>query len=245
MDRPDAQSGYQIHIIYAVPEDGTDRAMDTDGSIARSVHAFSTWFAAQAGGRRIRVDELFGGAIDVTFVRLSATDSAIAAKGAYVRTVLETQLRELGFAQPNKLYAVYYDGSSTYACGGGAYPPSLAGHVAAMYLHGVSAGSDCAQQLVGASANQPGYIDIAMLHEIVHTLGFVATCAPDINVLRDGHVGNDPADLMYRGDKPWQPLHMDPSHSNYFDHHISNCRDLAHSAFLDPLPPGAELPLRW
>jgi len=50
---------------------------------------------------------------------------------------------------------------------------------------------------------------------------------------------------MYRGDKPWQPLHMDPSHSNYFDHHISNCRDLAHSAFLDPLPPGAELPLRW
>jgi len=42
-----------------------------------------------------------------------------------------------------------------------------------------------------------------MLHEILHTLGVVATCAP--NHTLSGHVSDDPRDLMYAGPLPWQP----------------------------------------
>jgi hypothetical protein len=63
------------------------------------------------------------------------------------------------------MYAVYYDGSSIYSCGGGAWPPALIGNVAAMYLRGTPPGArPCASNPIGASIDVPGYIEFAMIH---------------------------------------------------------------------------------
>jgi hypothetical protein len=53
-------------------------------------------------------------------MRMPRTSSDVASLGAYVRAEVQADLQRAGFNEPTKLYAVYYDGASTYACGGGA-----------------------------------------------------------------------------------------------------------------------------
>ena len=70
-----------------------------------------------------------------------------------------------------------------------------------------------------------------MLHEVLHTMGFVPTCAP--HHTRDGHVSDNPRDLMYAGDEPWRPAVLDVGNDDYFHAHILGCRELAVSPYLD------------
>jgi hypothetical protein len=82
-----------------------------------------------------------------------------------------------------------------------------------------------------------------MLHELVHTLGFVAACAPHHTLA--GHVSDDPQDLMYAGPLAWQPSMLDVGRDDYFGHG-AYCDDLATSDFLEQLgatPPQARLEL--
>jgi hypothetical protein len=185
-DRTDEVRGPQVHAVYAVPSDGsTDRGLDTSGAIAASVDAFQRWFARETGGTNLGPDTS-GGELDVTFARLPITDADMKSRGAFVRDEIERLLRQSGLVRPGKLYAVYYDGGSTYSCGGGAWPPRLVGQVAAMYLRGEPPGSiPCSANPLAAPGGEPGYMDIGMLHELVHTLGFVAECAP--HHTRSGH----------------------------------------------------------
>jgi hypothetical protein len=66
----------------------------------------------------------------------------------------------------------------------------------------------------------------------MHTLGFVATCAP--NHTRAGHVTTPTNDLMYAGDDPWdlRVVVLDEDRDDYFAHNNSGCLDLADSTFL-------------
>lgn len=83
-----------------------------------------------------------------------------------------------------------------------------------------------------------------MLHEIVHTLGGVAVCAPNHTLA--GHVSDNPADLMWSGEQPWSlPPTLDVGRDDYFAHDNPSCFDLKRSAFLSPIPPSAELPPGW
>lgn len=184
---------------------------------------------------------------DVAFPTLGGTDVGAMQARAESQVLPGQPSRELaaaGFTAPRKLHAVYYGGSSDFACGGGAWPPSLPGRVAAEYLLGTPPGaSPCAANPVGASADTPGYFDFAMLHEILHTLGFVASCAPH-QTLR-GHVSDSPNDLMYAGPLPWRPSQLDVGHDDYFRIDNPNCLDFANSVFLDPTGPNAVPPPGW
>jgi hypothetical protein len=236
-DRPDEVVGPQVHVVYAVPSDGADRALDTSGAIENSVAAWTRWLAAETGGPTLRLDTS-GGQLDVTFVRLPQTDAQIAGRGAQVRDELERLLRAAGLMQADKLYAVYYDGTSTYACGGGAWPPALRGQVAAMYLRGLPNGAivHCDRNGLAGPGEPPRYIDIGMLHELVHTMGFVATCAPHHH--RAGHVSDNANDLMWSGDTAWQlPPRLDIGRDDYYGHGRSDCADLSRSPYLTSNPP--------
>ena len=124
VDRPDDSPEPQIHVLYVLPSDRGDRELDTNGTLESSVAAFQRWLAGQTGGRVLRLDTS-GGSLDVTFHRLARSDEDIAGRGASVRDAVEADLKAAGFNAPNKIYAVYYDGTSTHACGGGAWPPEL------------------------------------------------------------------------------------------------------------------------
>ena len=248
VDLPDDVTGDQVHVMYVLPSDGSDRQLDVNGAITNSIAAWTGWLTAQTGGSRMRLDT-FDGVPDVTFVRLPQTDAAVAAGDP--RGQIEADLHALGFNAPGKVYAVYYDGTGEF-CGAGAYPPALVGNVAALYLRGldhrVNPPAVCASNPVGADGAIPGYFDYSMLHEVVHTLGFVAASAPHISV--QAHVDDSNHDLMYSPKTtpaaPWQfPAVLDAGRDDYYRHSIPGCLDLARSAFLAPLPAGAQPPPGW
>ena len=234
-DRADDVSGPQVHVVYAIPSDGTDRKLDTDGTLRRSVTSFQTWLESKTGGRGLRMDTLEG-SLDVSFLQLSQTDAEVASAGAYVRDRLEDELELAGFDAPNKIYAVYYDGTSNQACGGGAYPPSLPGSVAAMYLKGLPNGPvPCAGNPFAGEGGSPGYMEFGMLHEVLHTMGFVPSCAP--RHTRAGHVSDNPDDLMWAGDGAWLPsgyaaVQLDAARDDYVGTGSSSCMDLDKSPYL-------------
>lgn len=215
-----------------MPSDGADRSLDTDGTIAASVSNFQTWLKSQAGGRALRIDT-FGGQLDVSFQTLPQTNAQLAANGLFIRDAIERLLKAAGFTAPGKIYAVYYDGSSTAACGGGAWPPLLPGNVGAVYTRATfGAGSLCYDPPLSRSRLQ--IMDFAVLHEVLHTMGFVPTCAE--HHTRAGHVSDNPSDLMWAGEGSWTPSVLDVGHDDYFQTGASACPDLAQSAYLEENP---------
>lgn len=145
----DAPGAYQIHVLYVVPAERTPSApLDTDGSIRRSVAAFGAWFAHQTGGPRLRFDTA-DGVLDVTYVQLAPpyTERALAegtvgAPGGpdYLRDRLEALLAPR-FADPHKMYLVYWDGLAFRHCGGAPLPPLLHGHMPSLQVGGLFASS--------------------------------------------------------------------------------------------------------
>ncbi|MEO8193423.1 MAG: Ig-like domain-containing protein [Gemmatimonadales bacterium] len=233
-DRPDEVSGNQVHIMYVLPSDGVDRSLDLNQAIVNSVSSFQNWLAGQTGGRELRIDT-FDGSVDVTFFRLPRSDAQMISYGAFVRDTIEKEAALAGFATATKIYAVYYDGGSTRSCGGGAWPPALPGRVAAMYLQGTPPGAPACNtnSLPSSPTAAPGYLDFAMLHEIMHTMGFVASNAP--NHTLSGHVAGDPRDLMYAGSLPWAPSILDVGKDDYFGPNVpAGVLNLQNSLFLKP-----------
>jgi hypothetical protein len=265
-DRPDDTGLDQIRVLYVVPSDLPDRARDTNGQICNSARAFATWFDARSDAF-LRLDTQ-GGLIDVGFVRLTKTDAqmrgndpnntSVATGTAFVRERIELELGAMGLVAPNKLYAVYYEGSSVYACGGGAYPPLINARVGAMYLGGMPPGvtPSCGDiRAWGQPSLVPNYIDYGMLHELVHSLGFVPDGAPNQHTY--GHVFDATStipnqDLMYSPrtsqDPAWNVdapggLVLDINRDDYYT--TSPALDLAKSTVLAPLPMGAVRPIGW
>lgn len=238
-DRPDDVRGSQIHVVYAVPSDGADHGLDTDGTIEATVRSWNGWLSSQTVGKGgLRLDT-FDGALDVTFFRDPHSQAEIDAQGPFVRDLLERDLHAARLNATDKVYAVYYDGTSSWSCGGGAWPPELPGNVAAMYIHGLPGAAIPCDSNAFVPGGSPGYLEFGMIHEIMHTLGFVPKCAP--HHTRAGHVSEPVNDLMYAGDAPWQlPPTLDPGHDDYFQTGRTDCLDLASSPYLESnLPPAA------
>ena len=230
-DRPDDFAGPQVHVLYVVAADVADRELDTGGEVGASVESWQRWLRGQTGGRGIRLDT-YQGRLDVTFFRLAATSAAAALLPI---ATIGAALSAAGFSSPDKIYAVYYDGASTASCGngGGAYP--------SVYLTGSDSRSS--SSCIGPSGTSPpSYLDFSLLHELVHSLGYVPACAPHATSTQ--HADDSPLDLMW-GNGPWASLEgmqLDVGHDDYFDAFLPGCPDLAGSRYLEG--GGATLALR-
>src|SRR3989440_2669058 len=166
-DRPDDFAGPQVHVLYVVAADVSDRELDTGGEVGASVESWQRWLRGQTGGRGIRLDT-YQGRLDVTFFRLAATSAATALLPI---ATIGSELSAAGFSSPDKIYAVYYDGASTASCGngGGAYP--------SVYLTGSDSRSS--SSCVGPSGTAPpSYLDFSLPPQLVHSLRYVPARAP-------------------------------------------------------------------
>jgi hypothetical protein len=265
VDRPDDSSLLQVRLMYVIPSDAADEALDVNGRICASARAFNGWLGTQLGGPSLRLDSN-AGELDIGFVRLNKTNAQLRGTSttggvgtgiAYVRERIEAELADAGLLEPDKLYAVFYGGESSYACGGAAYPPALIGSVIAMYLKSTIGGVRCESRPWGLMDGGLGYYDWAMLHDLLHGLGIVPEGAP--NQHTSGHVYDARAtlpnvDLMYsprpgmndpywNTDAPGGPV-LDLNSDDYFAHDGGHV-DVRRSAFLEPLPPGAQRPPGW
>ncbi|MEX2177854.1 MAG: hypothetical protein WD801_04030 [Gemmatimonadaceae bacterium] len=196
-DRPDDFAGPQVHVMYVLPSDAADLEFDLNGTLATSVASFSAWFAERSG-LAIRFDT-HDGALDVTGFRLDSSDEEMKALGPSLLFGIESRLDAAGKLAQDKIYLVYYDGTSTYACGGASWP----GRIAAMYLRGLPSGANCGlQQFVSSPTQFPRYWEFAALHDLHHTFGIVSPNAPHHTVDYPAHVPEE-NDLLYSGPGPW------------------------------------------
>jgi hypothetical protein len=264
-NRPDDTSLDQIRFLYVLPSDAIDHQRDTNDQICNSVRGVATWFHTQTD-LNLRLDTS-GGLIDVGFVRLTKTDAqmrgtdpnntSVDTGTAFVRERIERELVAMGAIASNKLYGVFYEGSSVYACGGGAYPPLINARVGAVYLQGMPPGltQPCGDAFPwGLSSLVPSYIDYAVLHELVHSMGIVPDSSP--NEQAQGHVfdvssSTPNRDLMYSprtsGDPAWATnssagLIVDINHDDYFH---AGTVDLATMSLMSPLPSPPVRPQGW
>lgn len=231
-DRPDEESGSQVHLVYAIPSDGEDQQLDINGTIETSFTAAQAWLSGETNGRTLRLDT-FAGAPDVSFLRLTRSDASLQSEGAFTRDAIEAEMRDAGFDSEDKIYAVYYDGGSTYACGSGAYPPTLPGNVAVLFLHGQPEGTkiNCADNAITTDVNAPGFWEFVAVHEVLHTLGFVPECAPNEDL--SGHIAGPANDLMYEGEEETDlPRTLDGGRDDYYESGIDGCLDLTDSPYL-------------
>lgn len=243
-DQPDVYPNeYQVHVIYAVPQDGVDNELDVNRIIAGTITVSNEFFSTASGGKTIRYDLTTDGELDVTFLSLPDRDGSYAANGAFAREAIQEDVLAAGFTDSRKIYLVYYDGTNSTACGG-APPLDTGDPVAVLYLKGAVPGSvPCANNPLARAGGPAGYWEWAAAHEIVHALGYVDACAPNYEATRPAHVGDDPSDLMYAGSAPWNPTTVDPGQDDYYGANLPvECpRNLFFSAFLEPRD-GTELP---
>ncbi len=231
IDQLDETDDPQIHFLYVLPSDGMDRQLDIRGAIEISVNAFLKWLSVQTGGITLRTDT-FNGSLDISFYRLTKNDTEMQSYGAWLVTEIEKELKVSGFNSTNKIYAVYYDGGSNYACGGAAWPPLVPGQYVAMYLLAKPTGYavPCSVNNLTSSIDQMGYWEYAMLHDIFHALGAVSLNAP--HHVFNGHVSDSNKDLMYSGSESWNPSILDYGSDDYYGHNKSNYVDIKKSSFL-------------
>jgi uncharacterized repeat protein (TIGR02543 family) len=218
VDRPDEAVGPQVHLVYAVPSDGPDVALDTSGTLGSWLTGFNGWLAGQTGGTQVRVDT-FGGQPDVTFLRLPQSTADLAGSSTTAINLVYSDLLAAGLTDPDKKYLVAIPGvGDPLVCGIGAYT----GPLALIFI----------DHCEGAVSEQ-----FVLGHELFHTLGAVSNCAPHSN--GGGHVGDNEDDLMYPYAQPLgvTPV-LDPGHDDYWgppgdDHLPASCPESANVANSD------------
>lgn len=257
-DRPDDFPGlYQVHLFYVLPADATDQNRDLDGKINKTIEAVNKWFFEQSGGSKIRFDT-YQGQLDITFVQMDMTnaqfhEASLAAYGGpyWVRDILEENLTKKNLFQAGKINVAMFEiDKQPIACADAAHPPDLMGRMAGLYPSAiVEAGWNCADYKFGTGTSSA---DMDVIHEILHLLGFASSCGKNPTSNDNmSHTGDFNNDLMWAAEanstQYWNTDHMqlDPGNDDYFKHGISNCPDLANSAFLDPLPVTPETPPDW
>ncbi|HSS97067.1 MAG TPA: hypothetical protein VLK33_08555 [Terriglobales bacterium] len=246
-DRPDVADGYQIHFIYALPSDATDSFLDLDGRIELAANAMNNWLQSHTE-HRLRYDT-YQGKLDITFLRLDHTVDEISELGTGILPFMDYEIKTRGFDSSHKLFVVHYDGffvSDEGFCGLAQFPPDGAGNTAVLLLRGYnpSNGLTCPRSFT-KSADYVGFFEMTILHELLHLMGIVPSCAPNA---QDGHVSDSPQDLMYyQYDGSFSPLYtyLDYHNDDYYKSSNPDCPDFSRSVFLDPLPENAETPPGW
>jgi hypothetical protein len=241
-DMPDDVSGPQVHFLYIVPSDGADGQLDTNGGMEQSIARIERWFVTHAEKQGLRVDT-YNGVPDITFVRLPHSAAQATASNPWPLWVIGEDLVAAGFNDQAKVYAAFYDGPSSWACGG-AYSPVLR-KLGAMYLqaHPTNDPRPCRDAPgFGTSTDRPGYFEIGLLHEIMHVIGFSPPCAPHHSESAfPDHVNDSPTDLMYGPDAThtagwnWANAVLDFNHDDYYRANVPGCYDLSNSPYLTVL----------
>lgn len=218
-DQPDIYpSGVrQTHLLYFVPRDQPDRALDINGIIPRSIDAVRAWFSARMG-RTPRIDRISATLYDVTFVA--------GLRDAAEYRLLNDVVNEIDdrFAAPNKRYFIYAEIDRGTVCGEGYYPlaPDLdTGRYAAIYLHsdptcgGAVVGNGTAEATVGHEwLHNEGVVPLGAPH---HCLLVMHVCTGPLAVVPD--LDPESPDVMFPFvTGPLQDKLLDRGRDDYLDH---------------------------
>ena len=206
-------------MVYAVPEDAPDRALDLSGALEDSVAAIQDWIR-QAIGYELNLDT-HGGRLDVTFVRLLTGYGGADASWPDLLDGLERALE----LQDDKTYLVFAPAGNDLA-------GKAQGPVGAVFLERYSSqgwGAFLDELLPLETPFGLARTEITTLHEILHTFGAVPDCGA--NWMDGNHVSDSSTDVMWAAGTRAGRVHIDVDRDDYFGHGRDDCLDTADSPY--------------
>lgn len=255
-DRPDLTDLPQVHTIYFVPSDGTDRAYDTDGTLNAALAAMNQWFLNETG-REVRLDTFEYRRTrypDITFIRgLKTTGEYADPDGPGAFTAITSELSERGWNAYGgvKRYLIYYEGPAESAgiCGTAFY--TLGAGYAQYSVIFLGAATGCGARDFGSPETGAGTSEAIAVQEMLHNEGQIRPEALHHCAANQGHVctaqagsqltrvnrGADPesVDVMFPYVTfPLRAKKLDPGRDDYYDHPFLTHRDLIDSPFWEP-----------
>lgn len=228
-ERPDAQTGPQIHAVVMQPADVSDNFVADAGRLADDVTSMTTWWAGQDATRAPRFDlAVFPGGtcLDISYVRLPLPSSSYQGANVAFNAVYSQLQGGSGFTSAYKDYLVYYDGPSVESgvCGTGAGDFDQSG-LAVVWL--------------GGCPSVP--VDGVAAHELLHAFGALPAGAPNfctaatdpVHVVDTGHPCDSATDLLYpyADNSPLALKVLDFNHDDYYGH-SGSWPDMQDSFFL-------------
>lgn len=251
-DRPDIKAGAQLHVLYVVPENGVDEALDTNGVIEDSVAALNAWFEHQTSGRRLRLDTYVDREgrerLDVSFVEGWRTGAAYAtgAAGPFSAFMAITdELAARGWTSKPRLkrYLVYYAGAAedSNVCGTARVP--VDGEFAQWSVVFLESTPGCGARDFGTPVTGGGMAEAIAAQELQHNEGIAPAqarhqcwsmrfhiCAAGKGRIPTG-TDAESVDVMFPlVTAALRDKQLDPGHDDYFEHPFAY-RDLADSPF--------------
>ena len=177
VDRPDDVSGYQVHLVYVVPNGSTDLNVDTNGQIDSWVKEGNTWLS-QKVNRRLQIDT-FQGITDVTFLssKYRVSELCYGSCNALSKLNDEYVTQNPAFDNSKTLLFMLSEELDPNSCGW-AYDPS---NLALTHDFGnTSGGCNWASSKVTTGLNGPAK---TIIHELIHTFGIDHICVDNSDLM--------------------------------------------------------------
>ena len=254
-DKLDLYEGNQFHPIYLLPCERDDREYDINNKIKSSLLAINYWLKEQTISQEIKFDRNIDGDIDITFLRVNKTmdwfgDLHNKDKTKNITEVsnkIENLINDNSNIFNNfssKKFIIFFEGweKRKYIdydiCGKSRFD----GNIAIYYTYSrfkKYIGDDlilsnnerifsCTHEdhLNDNNDKTFGDAEATILHEMIHSLGFPASCAKNN---KSFHVNDDKNDIMH---KQSGKIYLDFNNDDYYNHQQKNCPDLKNSKFL-------------
>lgn len=191
--------------------------VDRDDAIRAELQAVETWFVGETGDRRVRFPRT-GGLVDVETVELPVASEDL----TFDRVALF--LVEEDYVNEDRHVLAYVEGSESGSCGRG-------GFGLAIYWN-----ESCGPPSASTQPEDFTVVAAITVHEILHALGAVPECAPNVGTGESGraHIVGDPTDVMSAVLTTLDDLRLDPDRDDYYGHGRVGCLDVADSWFLEP-----------
>ena len=254
-DKLDLYAGNQFHPIYLLPCERDDREYDINNKIESSLVAINYWLKEQTLNQKIKFDRSIDGEIDITFLRVNKTmdwfgDLHNKDKTKNITEVsnkIEKLINDnsnLFYNFSSKKFIIFFEGweKRKYIdydiCGKSRFE----GNIAIYYTYSrfkKYIGDDlilsnnerifsCTHKdhLNDNNDKTFGDAEATILHEMIHALGFPASCAKNN---KSFHVNDNKNDIMH---KQSGKIYLDFNNDDYYNHQQKNCPDLKNSKFL-------------
>jgi hypothetical protein len=208
VDNPDATDRLKVHIIYAVPYGGIDRAFDLSSAIPNSISSANRWLAAQTKKKFLL--DTYGDHLDITYGALPNTEAFYREQGPWAHDTVINDLRHIIKLDENKIWVVYYEGWHHYACADAQWQ----GKTTVIYMG--ACGMDASVVAQSPTAD-PDYHEFVFLHELIHNITGPSLEAPNISPTHGAHVADSRHDVMYAGDEMWEPSVLDYNNDDYYN----------------------------
>ena len=254
-DKLDLYEGNQFHPIYLLPCERNDREYDIKDKIESSLLAINYWLKGKTLKQEIKFDRNIDGDIDITFLRVNKTmdwfgdlhDKDKSKNITEVSNKIEKLINDnknLFNNFSSKKFIIFFEGweKRKYIdydiCGKSRFD----GNIAIYYTYSrfkKYIGDDlilsnnerifsCTHKdhLNDNNDKTFGDAEATILHEMIHSLGFPASCAKNN---KSFHVNDNKNDIMH---KQSGKIYLDFNNDDYYNHQQKNCPDLKNSKFL-------------